>query len=225
MPARYTVEVRPIKGLLGEAVTAVLHCVSGGASPNALTFEHKSLVLEINADVLLEPILAFPNRFAVEDGGNLVRMSAPGGTEDLANGEERTRAFNLLEMFPGVVLHPGAFSFTYRLEEAAPPVRPDPVTVQIQSGPEAVPLLIRHLDSESTALRDQARELLRRMTAKDFAGSAQWSAWWGQEGAKLPWNPESDGAVSESGAVPDDAPDHPAPLGGVDYRAHPGKGL
>jgi hypothetical protein len=169
MPARYTVEVHPRKGMLGDAVTAVLRCTAEGASPEVLTFEHKSLVLEINADGLLEPILAFPNRFAVEHGGNLVRMSPPGGTEELADGEERTRTFDLLAMFPGVVLEPGVFSFTYRLEAAEPPVRPEPVTVQIQEGPETVPKLIRHLDSESTAVRDRARELLRRMTGKDYA--------------------------------------------------------
>jgi hypothetical protein len=223
MPARYRVEVRPLKGMLGEAVTAVLGCTAGGASPNAMTFGHKSLVLEINAEGLLEPILAFPNRFAVEDGDRLVRMSAPGGTEDLSDGEQRTRTFDLLAMFPGVVLRPGAFSFTYRLEEARPPVRPNPVTVEIQSGPEAVPLLIRHLESESTALGDRAHALLRRMTGKDFAGSAGWSAWWGREGTRLPWSRGADGAVPEGGAVQRGAPDNAARLGGVDYRTQPGK--
>jgi hypothetical protein len=119
----------------------------------------------------------------------------PGGIEDLRDGEERTRTFDLVTIFPGRLLNVCTISFTYRLEALDPPVRPEPVTVEVQSGPETVPLLIDQLNAESSGVRARAAELLRQITARNFNNSADWQAWWAEEGARLPWNYESEGAT------------------------------
>jgi hypothetical protein len=218
MPARYFLEVNPRRVLLGEPVTAVLRCVAQGDSADVYTFDHKTLVLELDAEGLIEPRLTFPNRFAFEEGGKLIRTSPPGGIEDLRNGEERTRSFDLADLFPEVVLNVGTISIAYRLEEPAPPVRPTPVTVELESGPEAVPLLIGLLDSKSPGVRFRAAQLLRGMSAREFGDDADWAAWWAEEGALLPWNYESSGATF--GEMPSPPPPNrrSGQLGGV---AHP----
>jgi hypothetical protein len=195
VPVEYSIDVKPRSALLGEPIIAVLRCTSKGNTPGVLTFDHKSLVLELDATEFLEPVLAFPNRFAIEEGGKLVRMSLPGGIEDLRDGEERTRTFDLVTRFPGRLLNVCTISFTYRLEELDPPLRPEPVTVEVQSGPETVPLLIDQLNAESSGVRARAAELLRQITARNFNNSADWQAWWAEEGARLPWNYESEGAT------------------------------
>lgn len=217
MSAEYLANVVPRSALLGTPVTAELRCRADGKTPAVLTFEHKSLVLELDAKNLPEPSLAFPNRSAVEDGQHLVRLAAPGGIEDLEDGATRVRKFDLLALFPDVMFQPGRLQFTYRLEDAEPPVRPDPVEVELQSGPEAVPMLIEHLDSSSEAVRFFARELLRQMTAQEWASSAEWTDWWTRQGSRLPWNYDSEGAVFNappSEPVPPRRSNH---IGGVEY--------
>lgn len=217
MSAEYEIDVMPRTAVLGTPVTAELRCRAHGKSPGVLTFEHKSLVLELSGERLPEPCLAFPNRFAVEDGPLLVRMSSPGGVEDLEDGELRVRKFDLLALFPDAMLHPGRVQITYRLEDADPPVRPKPSVIELQSGPEAVPMLIDCLDSPSEAIRFFAQEILGQMTGQQKASRAEWTDWWTGHGSRLPWNYDSDGALFNA------APSEPVPhrrskhLGGVEY--------
>jgi hypothetical protein len=172
-----------------------------------LTFDHRSLVIELDRPGLSEPGLVFPNRYAVERAGNLLRLASAGGLENLSAGEERTRRFELGELFPEPVLNVGAFAVTYRLEEADPLVRPEPAVVHVASGPDAVMYLLERLSDDSSAVRFRAAELLTSMTAQDFgyaadapvdprsAAALRWQSWWQREGAQLPWNYESDGAT------------------------------
>jgi hypothetical protein len=225
----YSVEVSSARALIGESITAVFRCVARTDAAAALTFEHRSLVVELDQDQLPEPLLAFPNRRAVEDGGRLIRLASTGGIEDLAAGEERVRVFDLLSLFPEPVLSVGTLAITFRLEEADPPVRPPPVSVEVTSGPEAVPLLIDHLGAEAPAIRHRAAGLLAQMTARDFGYDAEasveargeavgrWRAWWKQEGSQLPWNFQSEGATF--GQTPDQPPatGRSGRLGGIAY--------
>jgi hypothetical protein len=228
----YSIEAIPSRALLGGPITAVLRCASGSDAPGAITFEHRSLIVELDQSQLAEPLVVFPNRHAIEDDtGRLIRLASTGGIEDLAAGEERTRVFDLLSLFPGAVLSVGTFAVTFRLEEADPAVRPPPATVEVTSGPEAVPLLIDRLGAEAPAIRFRAAELLARMTDQDFGydASAQtetqtdaigrWRTWWQQEGSRLPWNFQSDGATF--GWTRDAPPptQHNGHLGGIAYPA------
>jgi hypothetical protein len=220
MSMQYLVDVEPHRGVVGAPVTAMLRCRAYGMSAGILTFEHRSLVLELDGTHLPEPYLAFPNRFAVEEGETLIRMSAPGGIEDLEDGEERVRTFDLVALFPDAVLDPGRLLFTYRLEEAEPPVRPEPAAIELQSGPEAVPLLIQCLNSPSDAVRFRASVLLQQMTAQEWSTPAEWSEWWTKYGNRLPWDYDSDGAVLNAGAPTPARPlGRSGRLGGVAYPA------
>ncbi len=224
MSVQYSVDVHPRTAVLGTQVTAVLRCTAKGDTSGVLTFQHKSLVLELNSEHLSEPSLAFPNRFAVEDQGMLIRMSLDGGLEDLQNGEERTRTFDLLALFPDDVLDVGKILFTYRLEDGDPLVRPEPAALKLESGPEAVPLLIECLDSPSSGIRSRAAELLRRVTAQDFSKSAEWSEWWTKEGVRLPWNYDTEGAVwNAKPSAPSSPVRRSIHLGGVEYAGNPAK--
>jgi hypothetical protein len=225
----YSISVTPTRALIGEPITAILRCIAPSDAPGSLTFDHRSLVIELDRHGLSEPALVFPNRYAVERGGNLLRLASSGGVADLAPGEECTRKFELGELFPEPVLSAGAFSVTYRLEEAEPLVRPAPVVVQVDSGPDAVLQLIGRLAADSSALRFRAAELLTSMTAQDFGYAAdapvetqrdavlRWQTWWQREGVQLPWNFESEGATF--GKVLFDAPSsrRSSRLGGVAY--------
>lgn len=229
MAVTYSIVVSPKSAVLGEPITAELRLRAEGDAAGALTFEHRSLVLEATRPSLPEPAVAFPNRYAVEGAGGLVRISSPGGIEDLASGDERSRTFDLAVLLPQVVLDVGRFSVTYRLDDAAPPVRPNAEETEIMSGPEAVPLLLRHLGSELSGIRFRAADLLRRMTGRDFdydagageAGRAEaigrWWTWWRTEGLGLPWSFQSDGATfGETPAAP--PPTHRSQrLGGIAY--------
>jgi hypothetical protein len=202
--------------VIGEPVVARLRCLAQSDSPDALTFEHRSLVIELEKEGLPEASLAFPNRFAAERGGNLLRLSSSGGIEALRAGEERVRTFDLTRAFPEEVLSTGIISVTYRLEEAVPVVRTSPGLVDVWSGPEAVHLLLRLLEDEDLAVRSRAAEVLGLMTSRNFGyhadGSSearvpavrQWKTWWDSEGSQLPWNFESEGATF--GEVPARAP-------------------
>ena len=228
----YSIEVTPARALVGEPISAMLRCTATADAPGALTFDHRSLVVEVNRPGLIEPSVAFPNRHAVEVGHNLIRLSSPGGVEDLVTGDQRTRAFDLASLFPDVVLDVGTLAVTYRLEEAEPPVCPEPVLVEITSGPEAILHLIERLSDASQTLRTCALAVLVRMTAHDLGYDAEapaddraqaiqrWRDWWGQTGSLLPWSYESDGATF--GAPPGAAPDsrRSGHLGGIAYPEH-----
>lgn len=218
---RYSIDVKPRSALLGEPLIAALRCTATGDATGVITFDHKSLVLELDAPGLPEPFLAFPNRFSVEEGGKLIRISLPGGIEDLRDGEERARSFDLVNLFPGPVLNVGMISFTYRLEELSPPARPEPVTVEVQSGPETVPLLIDRLNVESSGGGYRALELLRKITAREFSDNADWPAWWAEEGSRLPWNYQSDGATFGEEPSPPPPMRRSGHLGGVAYPGAP----
>jgi hypothetical protein len=229
----YTIDVQPRQAVLGEPVLALLSCRAAAPATGALMFGHRSLVVEVNRQGLIEPRLAFPNRQSVERGGQLIRTYAPGGVEDLQPGEERTRSFDLLAPFPDVVLAPGTFTVTYRLEEADPIVRPAPIEVEVRSGPAAVPRLIGLLSADSAATRFRAAELLTAMAADELGYRAddeeaargeaiqRWWAWWHDAGSQLPWSFESEGATF--GRPPGPAPDSGlgARLGGIAYPQRP----
>lgn len=223
----YGLDVEPRVAVLGEPLLAWLSCRASAEASGVLTFDHRSLIVEARRNGLVEPLLVFPNRFAVEQGDRLVRMSAPGGVEDLHAGEERRRSVDLLATFPDAALAPGELTVSYRLEEAEPAVQIGPVTVTITSGPEAVPRLIGLLSADAGALRSRAAAVLSTMTAHDFGyrgdagpderGDAvqRWWTWWHQVGSRLPWSFGADGATF---AVP---PEPAAPggvrLGGIAY--------
>jgi hypothetical protein len=217
MSVQYSIDIKPRSALLAEPLIAVLGCAATGDTPGVFTFDHKTLVLELDAAGLTEPLLMFPNRFAIEEGGKLIRTALPGGIEDLRDGEERTRTFDLVSLFPAAVLSVGTISVTYRLEEPDPPVRPQPVLVELQSGPEAVPLLIDLLSSKSSGVRFRAAELLRKISAREFGDNADWPAWWAEEGARLRWNYMSDGATFGETPAPPPVIRRSGHLGGVVY--------
>lgn len=203
----YSIGVSPRTAVLGEPITVELRCVARVNVGKALTFDHRSLVIELDRDGLVEPALAFPNRYAVEKGGRLLRLASEGGAEELAAGAERSRTFDLALLFPEPVLSVGRLVVTYRLEEAEPMARPAPVVVEVASGPRAITHLIGRLASESDDVRSRAHELLALMTAQDFGydpgatpGSQtdavrRWQTWWHDVGSTLPWNFQSDGAT------------------------------
>jgi hypothetical protein len=225
----YSISVAPASALIGEPITALLRCVARSDAGAAVTFDHRSLVIELDRPGLSEPAVVFPNRYAVERAGNLLRLASAGGLEDLSAGEERTRPFELGELFPELVLNVGSFAVTYRLEEADPLVRPEPADVQVASGPDAVMYLLERLADDSSAVRFRAAELLTSMTAQEFgyvadapvdarsAAVLRWQTWWQREGAQLPWNYESEGATF--GEVPANLPvlGRSGKLGGVAY--------
>jgi hypothetical protein len=204
----YSIDVQPLDtALIGQSVVACLRCMARSDSSAILTFDHRSLVIELGKDGLPEEALAFPNRYTVERGGNLVRLSRSGGIEDLRAGEERGRDIDLLPLFPDQVLSVGTIAITYRLEETDPPVRPSPRSVDVTSGPDAVALLIHRLNHHNASVRARAAEVLAMMTAKDFGYDAdaslesrngsisEWRSWWDVEGSLMPWNFEADGAT------------------------------
>jgi hypothetical protein len=225
----YSIEVRPSEGLIAEPISAVMRCSADANTSGVVTFDHRSLIVELEQANVPEPSVVFPNRHAIEDRGRLIRLSSMKGIEDLLAGEERVRIFDLLSLFPGALLNVGRFAITYRLEEAAPSVRPPPAEVELMAGPEAVPLLIGHLSAENSALRFRAAELLTRMTGQDFGYAAdgsgdsrtqavtRWWTWWQRDGVDLPWNFGSDGATF--GPTPDPAPSthRSRHLGGIAY--------
>jgi hypothetical protein len=229
MAPQYSLEVSPAQAVLGEPITATLRCVAPEDAAGVLTFDHRSLVLELDRANLIEPYLAFPNRRAVEAGGRLMRLSSPGGVEDLAAGEERTRAFELLPLFPEPVLSLGTFSVCYRLEETEPALLVPPSPVMVSSGPEAVALLLGHLSAENAAIRFRAAELLARMTARDFGydpeapvevregAVARFRDWWQKEGVSLPWNFQSEGATFGQAPPPEPPGGRSDQLGGIAF--------
>jgi hypothetical protein len=231
----YAIDLEPRAAILGEPIVALLSCRARSAAPQVLTFGHRSLVIELDRPALPEPGLAFPNRHAVEDRGRLIRMSAPGGVEALAAGDERTRRFDLVALFPHLVLAPGPFTATYRLEEADPLVRPQPVKADVRSGPEAVPRLIGLLSAESSGARFRAAELLTAMTANDFdyraggdvaaRGEAiqRWWAWWHEAGSRLPWTFDTEGATFGRPAVAAESAKPGEHLGGIAYPERPAR--
>jgi hypothetical protein len=229
VPVIYSIDVDPQPALLGEPLTAVLRCVATTEARAAMTFDHRSLRLELERTSFSEPLLAFPNRHAIAVKGMLIRLASTLGIEDLSSGEERTRSFDLLSLFPDGVLNVGTFALTYRLEEADPVVCPLPTKVGVASGPEAVPLLIRHLGSEVLALRFRAFDLLTKMTGRRFTYAADaaeeqrsqaialWWTWWQSEGVEFPWNFLSDGATFGITPEPPPPSHRGAQLGGVAF--------
>ena len=228
MDVDYSIAVSPKEAVLGEPITVELRCVARSDVGKALTFDHRSLVIELDRDGLAEPALAFPNRYAVEQGGRLLRLASEGGAEELAAGEERSRSFDLAPLFPEPVLSVGRLVVTYRLEEAEPMARPAPIVVEVASGPTAITNLIGRLASESADVRSRAYELLALMTAQDFGydpvaaprtqtdAVRRWQTWWHDVGSTLPWNFRSDGATFGI-PVPRAPSDRSYRLGGVAY--------
>ena len=233
MDVAYSIEIRPPRAVLGEPVEGWLGCRATGGAAEVLTFDHRSLVLELRRPGLPEPALAFPNRYAIEDAGQLIRFAKAGGVERLGAGEELTRSFDLLAWFPQLLLAPGALALTFRLEEATPVVQPEPAVGEVLSGPASVPHLIGHLGAESPALRFRSAELLMAMTANDFGYRAdadpvvrgeaiqRWWAWWHAEGSKLPWAFDSDGATFGLPPAPGPQSGLGPRLGGIAYPGPP----
>jgi len=225
----YTIDVIPPNPLIGEPITVVLRCAAKSEVRQTLTFDHRSLVIELIQEGLEEPILVFPNRYSVERNGNLLRLSSTGGVEDLAPGEERLRTFNLVSLFPERILNVGMLSVTYRLEESNPIIRPEPVAFEVASGPAAVMPLIERLNDDLLIVRQRTAELLTLMTARqiDFDADApgnireatitRWRDWWQQEGSRLPWSFDSDGASFGRPATQPPPSGRSYRLGGVAY--------
>lgn len=229
---RYGISVAPLRALLGEKVVATLRCAAEAEAAGVMTFEHRCLEIVLKGPHLPEDLIAFPNRQAIEDGqGRLIRMSAMGGVEDLRAGEERTRTFDLLSLFPAALLAVGHLEVSFRLEEAEPPVRAE-AAFAVRSGQAAVPFLIDQLAAGTGAVRFIAMDLLTRMTGQHLgsAGAAllagsqpldeRWRDWWQNEGSRLPWNAAAGGVTygHAPDAVDDVEGDH---LGGVVHPAQP----
>jgi len=233
MPVAYSIEVVPPRALVGDPVSANLRCVATASAPGVLTFRHRSLVVELNRAGLIEPSIAFPNRHAIEAVDKLIRLSSSGGVEDLAAGDERMRTFDLVSLFPDIVLGVGKLAVTYCLEEAEPPLRVNPAFVEVCSGPEAIPHLLERLGDTSPTVRACAIAVLGQMTAQDFGfdpdapardrerSLQRWRDWWGRAGSRMPWSYGSKGATF---GVPPGTP--PASrrsehLGGIAYPERP----
>jgi hypothetical protein len=233
MPVAYSIEVVPPRVLVGEPVSANLRCVATASAPGVLTFEHRSLVVELNRAGLIEPSIAFPNSRAVEVGEKLIRFSSSGGVEDLAAGDERVRTFDLVSLFPDIVLGVGKLAVTYCLEEVEPPLSVKPALLEVSSGPEAIPHLLERLGDTSPTVRACAMAVLGQMTAQDFGydpdapasdrelSLQRWRDWWGRTGSRMPWSYDSEGATF---GVPPGTP--PASrrsehLGGIAYPVRP----
>jgi hypothetical protein len=219
--------------LVGEPVSARLRCVATASAPGVLTFEHRSLVLELNRAGLIEPSVEFPNREAFQAGDKVVRMSPSGGVEDLAAGDERVRTFDLLSLFPDIVLGVGKLAVTYCLEEAEPPLSVKPAFVEVSSGPEAIPHLLERLGDTCPTVRAYAVDVLGQMTAQDFGydpdapasdrelSLQRWRDWWGRTGSRMPWSYGSEGATFGVSPGTPPASRRSEHLGGIAYPERP----
>lgn len=230
----YSLALRPEQALLGEPVHAVLSCRASGDSPETVTFEHASLTLRmVRSGSAAEPYLAFPNRHTVVKGDMIKRVAAGGGVEDLHAGEERTRSFELLRLFPIPVLDLGEFELSYTVYDGQREWRAKPATLRVVSRPAAVPLLLALLEDDDLAIRARAAGLLHRMTASGFdydAGAtpearrqvaARWRVWWETVGSHLPWDYTAAGARAGVLKEPPEGFKRGSRLGGVVYEREP----
>jgi hypothetical protein len=224
----YAIMVEPSTAILGRPITLTLSLTASADATDVLTFEHKSLTIELQrVGSTMEPTWALPNRWVIEEDGLLIRGGTPGGLEDLATGDTRTAEYRLDELYPLAVLEPNDFMVGISLATYDRVERVEPVALHIVSGPAAVDVLFGVLRTDDAARRAVATQLLQRMTAhgEDFDpfapadvsedALARWQRWWNESGRALPWNFESDEATT--GIVPAPAPATGASgkLGGV----------
>jgi hypothetical protein len=225
----YSLSLKPAQALLGEPVTVVLRCQASGDAPETITFEHASLTLTL-ARGSAEPGVAFPNRRTVVHGDVVKRVAASGGVEHLHAGEERTRSFELLRVFPARLLDLGEFDVGYTLYDGRRDLGPKPAKLRIVSRPPSVPLLLGLLEDEDPVTRARAVGLLHRMTARGFdydAGAspelrsqalARWQVWWQTVGSHLPWDYTAVGARAGLLNEPPEGFQRGSRLGGVVYE-------
>lgn len=231
---KYAISATPSPALLGASVQLTLSALADVDTADALTFEHKSLTIELHrVGDATEPWVSLPNRRVIEADGMLFREGSAGGIEDMSAGASVTRDFVLEQLFPLEVLAPGAFVLTYSLATQTREERPHPFALDILSGPASVEALFAVLDSADAARRSVAATLLRQMTDHGdsydaFASGDErasqltpWREWWTATGTKLPWNFESVGAThGKKPALPPPV-DLSKTLGGVAFDAAP----
>jgi hypothetical protein len=224
----YRLRVTPREAVLGEPVIMTLSCAAAVDAPGAITFDHSSLILALRNERWPDERLRMPNVTASENGGMLVRVQLPGGIEDLAAGEQRTREFLLFDVFPDA-LDLGVFEVAYRFDEstASPP---QPARVRLYSGPPAVPALVQQLLSAQAPTRHRAAGLLHRLTGQEFgydpdgdaderADAAQrWQQWWDLHGQTMTWDSRAH-QVSVARVTPRTMTADTGRLGGVVYHA------
>jgi hypothetical protein len=230
--ARYSVDVRPARALLGDRLRLGMECRTSRTA-SVTTFEDASLVLAMaRRSSRAEPELAFPNHKAVQQGNRLVRL---GGAvrRDLQPGERLDREFDLVSVFPRLALDTGEFRAHYELDDGGRVRRVGPASVTVESGPDAIPSLLVLLSHENAEVRERAAGLIHRMTAYVVGYGAQadaderraaadrWKKWWGKTGRTLPWNFQSPGATFgvAASAAPRNRRSHL--IGGIAYGQQP----
>ena len=231
---KYAISATPSPALLGASVQLTLSALADVDTADALTFEHKSLTIELQrVGNATEPWVSLPNRRVIEADGMLFREESVGGTEDMSAGASVTREFVLEQLFPLEVLAPGAFALTYSLATQTREVRPQPFALDIHSGPASVEALFAVLDTADAARRSVAATLLRQMTRQGDSYDAfasvdertsqllPWRAWWTANGTPLPWSFESEGATHGEKPAPPLLSGLSAKLGGIAFDAPP----
>jgi hypothetical protein len=230
MSATYAIAVHPVAVLLGEPVTFELRCQAESDSPRTLTFDHASLTVELSrVGHEGEPARAFPNRRVVLDGGTLVRMSSPGGIEDLSASEQRTRRLESTSLLPVQLLDVGAFAIACVLTDGSREVRSEAAHFRIDSGPASVPQLFDRLEDTDLGIRSRVATLLHRQTAHGLdydptadeptraRSSAAWRTWWTTVGQALPWSYASGHATFGAPPEAPSAPRRSDRLGGIAF--------
>lgn len=230
MTVSCSAQVTPAQAVLGQAVAAVLTCTAQGDSPATLTFDHGSLALHLTGPGKGAPLHFSPNRVVQHSGGMLLRGPAPGGVEDLRDGERRERTFDLRALFPLSVLDPGEFTLSFSLGGEQ---RVAPAAFSVRSGPDSVEHLLGLLDHADAGVRARAAALLHRMTAAGFdygafapeeqrqAAAERWRQWWKTAGARRPWNPHARRATFRAPPKGAQAEAAGTALGGVAHAGQP----
>jgi hypothetical protein len=230
----YSLALRPEQAVLGETVHAVLRCEASGDVPEVITFEHASLTLTlVRSGSGAEPSGAFPNRRVVVRGDLVKRVAPSGGVEHLKAGDQRTREFTLLMLFPVQVLDLGEFDVGYTLYDGQRELGPKPAKLRIASRPASVPLLLALLDAGDFGTRARAAGLLHRMTGRGFdydpearpgtrkQAASRWRAWWKSVGSRIAWNYNAPGAAAGPVKEPPAGFQRGSRLGGVAYELQP----
>jgi hypothetical protein len=229
----YRISVRPAKAVLGERVVAVLACSALRAVADAFTFDDASLTLLLaRRPAMGEPALSFPNRWAIQHGDRLDRISTGERRVSLKQGATLHRELDLFDEYPYQVLDIGDFKLSYEFDGERVHARPALLT--ITSGPPAVGNLLALLAHSSADVRARAAGLLHRMTghtvgypanaepAERERTAGRWRAWWASTGTKLPWAHTAAGATFGRTLAATPAPDtnrstHGKSLGGIAY--------
>jgi hypothetical protein len=231
-PLTYSIALQPAQALLGDLIVAALVCTAS-APTEAVTFDDASLMLELRRlPAESEAARVFPNRGGAERAGVQVR-TAPVGRRRLAREERLMRELDLVGLYPRWTLDTGNFQLSYQIGTESLSSHAGPAGLTIESGPDAVPALLKRLEHADRGVRARSAGLLHRMTAhvvgyapdvdvaERTAAIARWRDWWEATGRKMPWNFLSTGVTfgAETPAPP--VRRRSQKLGGIAYQRRP----